>query len=263
MFPPRPFWFASEELLTDLFHAEIKTVAQLLAERPNLASLFEVPEATIPECRACFMLLAHRKIVETIDDTFVAREQSPSLGGNEKDVLKSAQNLFADDAPAWVLEVNEVAGLLPSRIYDTLPEPLRRGGLNRDDPEQVRAFESARNDLGEMQALIGRVLEEQLRRLEDRWTAPAVRGRGPNKRKGWEQKLKLYDVIQRVLSANPKLEGMAFCAELDKHHAKPLLDWVEKKLWREGLTWKEAWGDPALIGKIRRVRQEALKTRRL
>jgi len=212
------------------------------------------------------MLLAHRKIIETISDIFVGRELSPSLSKKGRKVLRRTQNLFADDAPGWVLEVNEVAGLLPSRIYDTLPEPLRRGGLNREDPEQVHAFESARkvlNDLGEVQALIGRVLEEQLHRLEDRWKAPAVRGRGPNKRKGWEQKIKLYGVIQRVLAANPKLEGMAFCAELDKHHAKPLIDWEEKGLWREGLTWKEAWGDPALIGKIRRVRQEALKARRL
>lgn len=85
--------------------------------------------------------------------------------------------------------------------------------------------------------------------------------RGPNKRTGWEQRLKLYDAIRKVLSANPVLQGMEFCAELDKRHAPPLYDWTKRGEWREGLTWKEAWGDPGLRDKIRRVRQEAMKTR--
>ncbi len=84
-------------------------------------------------------------------------------------------------------------------------------------------------------------------------------GRGPNKRKGWGQRLKLYSAIQKVLSAKPSLQGMEFCAELDKRHAPPLLDWTESGEWREGLTWKEAWGDLDLRRKIRRVRQEAQK----
>jgi len=83
--------------------------------------------------------------------------------------------------------------------------------------------------------------------------------RGPNKRKGWEQREKLYSVIRKVLSANPMLQGMQFCAELDKRHAQPLLDWTESGEWRDGLTWKEAWSNPQLCRKIRRVRQEAQK----
>lgn len=88
------------------------------------------------------------------------------------------------------------------------------------------------------------------------FTAPK---RGPNKRKGWEQRLKLFETIKNILSAKPDLEGMEFCAALDKRHARPLLDWIENGEWREGLTWKEAWGDPGLRRKIRRVRQEAQK----
>jgi hypothetical protein len=81
--------------------------------------------------------------------------------------------------------------------------------------------------------------------------------RQPNKRKGWEQRLKLYSVMKKILNANPTLEGIAFCAELDKRHAQPLYDWLASGEWRRGLTWKEAWSDTELRGKIRRVRQEA------
>src|SRR5205807_1428706 len=92
--------------------------------------------------------------------------------------------------------------------------------------------------------------------------AVSTRERRTIKRKGWEQRLKLYEVIQTILSANPSLEGMKFCAELDKRHAVPLLDWVEAKKWKPGLTWKEAWGNEDLRRKIRRVRQEAQRAKR-
>jgi hypothetical protein len=52
---------------------------------------------------------------------------------------------------------------------------------------------------------------------------------------------------------------MEFCAELDKRHAQPLLDWMKSGEWREGLTWKEAWAQQKLRSRIRRVRQEAQK----
>jgi hypothetical protein len=83
--------------------------------------------------------------------------------------------------------------------------------------------------------------------------------RKPNKRAGWEERLKLYEVIRKILDAKPDLQGIEFCAELDKRHAQPLHDWVEREEWRDGLTWKEAWQISGLKRKIRRVRQEALK----
>lgn len=82
------------------------------------------------------------------------------------------------------------------------------------------------------------------------------------KRKGWETRDKLYNVIRASLVANPGLEGMEFCAELDRRHAPPLFDWMKSGEWREGLTWKEAWRDEDLRRKIRRVRQEAHKSKR-
>lgn len=49
--------------------------------------------------------------------------------------------------------------------------------------------------------------------------------RGPNKREGWEQKVKLCDAIRKILIANPHVEGIDFCTELDQRHAPPLADW--------------------------------------
>lgn len=85
--------------------------------------------------------------------------------------------------------------------------------------------------------------------------------RVPNKRRGWQQRQKLYSSIQKVLNEKPSVHGMDFCAELDRRHAPPLLDWLKNGEWQEGLTWKEAWCKPDLRRKIRRVRQEAQKAR--
>jgi hypothetical protein len=85
--------------------------------------------------------------------------------------------------------------------------------------------------------------------------------REPINRKGWEQREKLYDVIREILNENPTLQGIEFCAALDKKHPRPLYDWIKCGDWRDGLTWKEAWGDLRLRKKIRRVRQEAQKYR--
>jgi hypothetical protein len=83
--------------------------------------------------------------------------------------------------------------------------------------------------------------------------------RQPNKRRGWQQREKLYEVIRNILGSKPNLQGLQFCAELDKRHAQPLVDWIASGEWRAGLTWKEAWRIPELQRKIRRVRQEAQK----
>jgi hypothetical protein len=85
--------------------------------------------------------------------------------------------------------------------------------------------------------------------------------RGPNKRKGWKQREKLYCAIQQALARNPALQGQDLCAELDKRHAPPLYDWTKSGEWRERLTWREAWQNPILRDRIRRVRQEAQKAR--
>jgi hypothetical protein len=112
-----PFWFASEELLTDLLRDEIQRVKHLLARHPALRDFFDLPDASVEQRAACFAVMAHRTLIDWIDETFSGRYQAaPSLGDEEKDVLGRTQNLFADDAPSWVLEANGVAELLPSHL---------------------------------------------------------------------------------------------------------------------------------------------------
>jgi hypothetical protein len=80
LFSPQPFWFASLELLAELFRAELNVVTRLFAERPELRQLFDAPEATLPERSACFVLMAHRKIIEVIDETLLGRYEVPAIG---------------------------------------------------------------------------------------------------------------------------------------------------------------------------------------
>lgn len=283
---PRPFWFTSPELLAELYRSEVNIVARLHTENPEWPKLFDSPEATLPQRSTGFALLAHRELMRIIDETFVGRyEQSPSLGEIETNVLQRTRNLVAPDAPAWVLEMNQVVESLPFRILKALPEPLQSEGWYTNDSEKEdeakRSAAMTLSTVEQIQRLTKHVIDQQWERLAARWpvTVPVVNQPRPdqhprttretlggqtrrfNKRKGWEQKLKLYNAIQNILDRNPSLEGIEFCAELDKRHAPPLYDWVKTREWREGFTWKEAWKDRKLRRKIRRVRQEAMKGR--
>ena len=115
--------------------------------------------------------------------------------------------------------------------------------------------------LWDLQATCKRALNEEIASAGmNRKETDSVPNRHPNKRKGWQQRNKLYEAIRKVLGANSQLQGIDFCSELDKRHAPPHPDWVENGHWRDGLTWKEAWNNKDLKRKIRRVRQEAQKT---
>ena len=115
--------------------------------------------------------------------------------------------------------------------------------------------------LWDLQAACERVRNEEIASAGmNRIESLSIPNRRPNKRRGWQQRIKLFEVIRKVLKADPDLQGIDFCTELDKRHALPLLDWMKNGEWREGLTWKDAWSDKELKRKIRRVRQEALKT---
>jgi hypothetical protein len=169
-----PFWFVSTELLTRMFHSEINVVTQLLANHSDFRKLLDAPEAEVPERTACFALLAHRKLLEMIDEKFVARYESTSLDDVESNTLKLTYDLVSADAPAWALEMHQVVERLPVHIYTSLPEPLRMGGINRDNVEQMQAVKSAKKTLSnveQIRALTERVLDQQLNRLKRRWSA--------------------------------------------------------------------------------------------
>ena len=285
---PQPFWFIPSELLADLMRAELDTLNQLITEHPDFRTLLDTPEATPPQRQVCFALLAHRKIFQIIDEQLVSRyDDSPSLDHNQSNAVTQTSNLVVPDAPAWVLEMNQLVELLPHRILDALPEPLQRQGFYTNDPVKDAAIRTAaealNNNVEEIRRLTEEVLDRQFQRLTNRWptTKPVIhepppvqvnqpvhtrvlmnkQKRGPNKRKGWQRRVKLYSTIQKILSKNPSFTGVKFCAELDKRHAQPLLDWQETEEWLNGLTWKEAWKNKILRRKIRRVRQEAMRDR--
>jgi len=179
---PTPFWFVSEELLTEVLRSEINAVNQLRARYPNVRNLFDSPEATAQQRTVCFELLARRKLMGIVYDMFAGRHtQSPSLGDAESNALTGTQNLVAGDAPAWAREVNDVAELLPYRINDALPKPLRAGRYDANDRAQAEAVKSL-SSVEQIQALTWRVLDQQLRRLKRRWSATIVTGRKGSKR---------------------------------------------------------------------------------
>ena len=131
MFDGEPLWFPTDELLTSLLHAEASAVMQLLAKSPDLPNLFDTPDPTVAQRNACFVLLAHRKIIDMILDMFAGRQEQPALNDVESHTLRCTYNLVADDAPAWALEMQRVIERLPAHIYASLPEPLRSPELER------------------------------------------------------------------------------------------------------------------------------------
>ena len=174
--PPRPLWFVSDELLTNILRAEIDFVMQLLAKCSDPRKFFDSADATVQQRTTCFTLLAHRELMDIIYETFSQRwEQSPPLDDAESNALNQTRNLVPMDAPTWVLEMQQVVEHLPVHIHNALPEPLRKGGFgfNRDNVEQMEAIQLATEGLSSVaaiQALTEQVLDQQLQRLQGRWS---------------------------------------------------------------------------------------------
>ncbi|MGA9972668.1 MAG: hypothetical protein WBQ07_20205 [Candidatus Acidiferrales bacterium] len=288
---PQPFWFVTSELLSDAISAEIILVDHLLSDRPGLIQWIDNPEAEAEQRRICFAVAARNKVMFNMSDTIASRhEPSGPLDERETKTIRLISNLILPDAPAWVMEMDRVIERMPSHLYAALPQPLRTGSFDNSS-EQSEAI-NALSTLEQLQKFVQATIDEQLGRLEARWrpslpdhrfaefearlnavvdthiekqlisTEARVQmtpSRRMNKRAGWEDREKLYVAIQKILKDNPTLQGIKFCAALDQRHAPPLHDWIKSGQWTKGLTWKEAWGNPKLCSKIRRVRQEAQK----
>jgi hypothetical protein len=164
-------------------------------------------------------------------------------------------------APAWLFEVSLVEvgiGVLKTEHVPATDSEQRLGTAHT----RLLLKGARRVFLWELETVIERA------RNEETVAAGAIPTEIPGrekpksiKRRGWQEREKLYKAIQKALSVTPSLQGMAFCTELDKRHAPPLYDWIKSGEWAVGLTWKEAWVKPGLRKKIRRVRQEAQKRR--
>jgi hypothetical protein len=246
-------------------------VAQLFANHPNLSTFFDVPETTIEQRTACFAVLAHCALIDEIDEIFIGLQQeSPSLGDEEKEVLRRTGTLFDGDAPAWVLELNEVAQRFPARIYDALPEPLRRGGFNADDPAQADLIDSTAKELSsvqKIQALSEMVFDQQLQRLQGRWSLarPAtnvvreiiVQERQSKKGKARRTRDKLRiardEVIAEIDDVSPTITE--FLKLMDERSVKPQPTWSG---WPSSNSWRDAYKNPRLRELIHKDKSRAL-----
>jgi len=161
-------------------------------------------------------------------------------------------------APAWLFSISPLVGVGPlkdkhvpainseEKLGAAHTRLLLKGARRVFLWQLGAAIEAVRNEeIAAAGAIPAETVNGQTRRL--------------NKRKGWEQREKLYRAIREALARNRSLQGMEFCAELDRRHAAPLLDWQESGEWQEWYTFKQAWRQPGLRRKIRRVRQEAMK----
>jgi hypothetical protein len=241
VFAPQPFWFASSELSADLMRAELNTIHQLLAEHADFRKLLDSPEATSAERKACFALLAHRKLFQLIDEQRVSMYDDPfSLDERELHALSRTSNLVAGDEPGWVREMNEVVERLPPRILAALPEPLHSQSFNTGNPEQDEASRSAAMTLStveRIQALTERVIDEQWRRFAGRWPTPVVsqappmQSNGktlqPNKkkspRKRDKQRIARYQEIAEI--ADISETNIEFLQTMDERKVKPQPTW--------------------------------------
>jgi hypothetical protein len=263
-----PFRFANEELLTDLLRAEIHFIMELFEKHPDLREFFDLPEATVPQRAACFALLTHLTLVDEIDETFAGRyEQSPSLGDDEKRALELTRNLVTTDAPSWVLEVDQVAELLPSRIYDALPDLLRRGGFNASTEAEIeiRAAASKLSNLREIQELSSKVLDQQLKRLERRWSTsePVTNlateivereqkaNRPRNLRTPDKQRIARDKLIFQIDDAAPSMHE--YVKLMDERKVPPQLTWSG---WPG--TWSKAYTDRRFRKLIQQDKSRAL-----
>ena len=172
---PRPFWFVESDLLADLLHAEISKVNTILARRSDLESFFESPDATISQRKLCFLVLAHGKVLEIVNDLFASRYMpSPRLSEEDSRILNSIGELAVSDAPDWVIQTERVVDRLAVHLKEALPEPLKAASYRTDDPVEIAAIESAVKSLmrlENLQSLIDRVVDQQFQRLSGRWVS--------------------------------------------------------------------------------------------
>jgi hypothetical protein len=265
--PPRPFWFVSSELAAELWGSEIGKINGLIDQHPQIPSLFDSPKATESERNLCFVLLAHRKVLEIIEARFVkGYEQPPSLGEEQSRAVSSTNGLVTSDAPDWTLGMERVLDALPYHLFNALPTPLHAGGFYTNDAAKTEAIQSAVKSLDTMetlQSLIEGVLNQQLERLAARWTA--ARHSGPSnelpvaqrtaKRKAIRTRDKQRIARDRLIAEIDDVSQSIteFVRLMDERGVAPQPTWSG---WPG--SWKEAYKDPSLRALIHKDKSRAL-----
>ncbi|MGA8222512.1 MAG: sigma factor-like helix-turn-helix DNA-binding protein [Candidatus Acidiferrales bacterium] len=187
--PPEPFWFVNSDLLEGLFRAELSLIQRLLVQHPELRNLLDTPVATVSDRKTCFTVLAHRKALEIISDMFAARYEQPSLSDEESNAASATSDLVPGDAPDWVLEIDRVVEQLPTHLFDALPQALRTARFNQNNAAQMEAIRTL-NTIEQLKMLIEAIFDQQLGRLEKRWSAAIVQVPEPDELEASKRRLK-------------------------------------------------------------------------
>lgn len=262
--PPEPFWFVNSELLEELLHAELSLINRLLAQHPELRSPLDTPVATVPDRKTCFTVLAHRKLLEMISDMFAARYEEPSLTVEESSSFRATSDLVTSDAPDWVLEMDRVIERLPNHLFGALPQALRTERYNQNNATQIEAI-GRLSSIARLQTLIETVFDQQLRRLEKRWSAsssllpsqpPRINTRKSRRRRDKQraERDKLIAEIAEVTKTPPE-----FLRLMDERKVQPQPTW---KGWSG--SWVQAYQIPRLRKLIHQDKSRAIsRARRL
>jgi hypothetical protein len=164
--------------------------------------------------------------------------------------------------------MNQVVERLPAYIFNSLPKPLRMGGYNPDSPEQMQAIQSAKepfSNVEQIQALTGQMLDQQLRRLEGRWSAAQpvtnvvkeiiVQERESKKSKGLRTRDKLMIARDRVIAEIDEVAPtvLEFLKLMDERNVKPQPTWSG---WPG--SWLRAYNDLRLRKLIHQDKSRAL-----
>ena len=255
--PPEPLWFVSSEVLTNLLHVELSLLRDLIATHPELRSLLDTPVATVSERKICFTALGHRKVLEMISEMFAARYEQPSLSDEEQLALGQTNGLVTGDAPSWVLEMDRVVEQLPTHLFVALPQNLRTAGFNQNDASQMQAVQ-ALSRIERLQMLIETVFDEQVRRLEKRWSAAAsVLPSQPlrvTKRKLRRRRDKLRAERDEIIAQIAEVTGTPgeFLREMDSRKVTP------QPTWQWPGSWVRAYQDPRLRRLIHQDKSRAI-----
>jgi hypothetical protein len=256
--PPEPFWFVNSELLEGLLRAELSLMNHLLAHHPDLGSLLDAPVATLSERKTCFIVLAHRKMLEMVCEMFDARYEQPSLGDEESKALSATSNLVTIDAPEWVLEMDRVVQTLSFHLFGALPPALRVGRFKENSSEQIVVLGTL-STVEQLQTFIEKVFDQQSQRLEKRWSAVttvvqlATRlSKKPKFRRTRNKQRIIRDrMIAEIDSISPTITG--FLQLMDERKVKPQPTWSG---WLG--SWEVAYKNPRLRALIHKDKSRAL-----
>jgi hypothetical protein len=260
--PPEPFWFANLELLEELFRFELSLMNRLLTQHPELRSLLDTSIATVSDRKICFTVLAHRKALEMINEMFADRYENPSLTGEESKVVSATNSLVTSDAPDWILEMDRVVERLPNHLFGALPQVLRTGRFNENEAAQMEAIRSL-STIEQLQTLIETVLDQQLGRLEERWSAtssllpsqPQRVNTKKSRRRRDKQRAERDKLIAEI--ADVAKTPTEFLRSMDERKVQPQPTWNE---WPG--SWGQAYQNPRLRTLIHQDKSRAISRAR-